>query len=87
MNTYAIIYQHGAKKELKRLDRRVQRIIRQAIDSLAIEPKPSRSKQLEDSPYRSLRVDRYRVIYAIENEEITVYVLRIRHRKDAYKRF
>ncbi len=35
--------------------------------------------------YYRVRIGDYRVVYTIENEQITIFVLKIAHRKDVYE--
>jgi mRNA interferase RelE/StbE len=52
---------------------------RRVIQSLAQEPRPAGSKELQDQPglYR-IRLDRWRIIYQIDDENQIVTLLRIR---------
>ena len=62
------------------------------IEYLAEEPKPPGHKKLKNynlreidaDDYFRIRVGDYRIIYSIENEQITIFILKIAHRKDAY---
>jgi mRNA interferase RelE/StbE len=57
------------------------------------EPKPHGIEkltdfELEDVFFRSLyriRVGNYRVIYAIEDQIVTITIVRIKHRREVYK--
>ena len=58
--------------------------VRRTVDSLAIDPRPHRSKKL-DVPdlwpeLHRLRLDRWRIVYAISEEEHIVDVLAVRKR-------
>jgi mRNA-degrading endonuclease RelE of RelBE toxin-antitoxin system len=56
---------------------------RQIIKDLTDEPRPARSKELRGRPgvYRVWLAGRWRIVYAIDDEDQLVIVLRIR-RKD-----
>lgn len=83
---YEILYARSAVKELGKLPKKVVQKIQEAIKALADDPHPPGSKKLEgeENTYR-IRVRDYRVLYEIDDKEITILVIRIRHRKDAYK--
>jgi mRNA interferase RelE/StbE len=70
-------------------DQRVQRSIRQRIDRLEYEPE-LQGKPMIDEPagYRSLRVvgQRYRIIYRIEDQRVTVVVVALGIRKEGDKK-
>jgi len=61
--------------------------------ALAQDPIPEGAKQLsgnpmpdeEDEVFFQIRVGDYRVIYTIEEERLLVLVVRVRHRRDAYR--
>lgn len=86
MSKYHLVVSPTAKKELKRLPKRIMERIVEAIDNLAENPRPHGSLKLEGSQnqYR-IHVGDYRVIYAIEDNVLTVLIIRVRHRKDAYR--
>ena len=83
---YSIKILRKAAKELRKIDRQYQGRIAEAIDALERDPRPHGCKKMQgyESRYR-IRVGDYRVIYDIEDEQVVVVVLRIRHRKDAYR--
>lgn len=63
------------------------------IEGLADEPKPHGHKKLKNfaiagsgqDDYYRIRVGDYRIIYTIEDELVTVFVMKIAHRKDVYE--
>ena len=63
----------------------VSRIVDE-VQKLAEEPLPHGSEKLTGSErtYR-IRVGDYRVVYTVRDDELTVLVVRIAHRKDVYK--
>lgn len=84
--TYKIIIAPTALKMLKAVsDRRVRGLIVQRIDELAEEPE-KQGKPLvgELSGYRSLRAagQRYRIVYRVVNDKITVHVVAVGIRKE-----
>jgi mRNA interferase RelE/StbE len=84
---YAIVIKKSAIKELAQITPPFNKKIAEAIDSLAINPRPDGVKKLKgDEAYR-IRVSDYRIIYTIEDVIKVVEVQRIRHRKDVYKSY
>ena len=86
MGTYQIEWKKSALRELKRLDRQVVPRIIAAVESLATHPLPDGVRKLQGSQqtYR-LRVGTYRVIYELHESRLLVEIVRVRHRKDAYR--
>ena len=76
----------AALKSLKRLPSDVRRRIRDRITMLADAPRPADMCKLTgaDELYR-FRVRDYRVINSIEDEVLTVLVIRIGHRREVYR--
>jgi mRNA interferase RelE/StbE len=61
--------------------------IAKAASTLEGEPRPRGAKKLAESGLWRIRVGRYRVVYAIDDKENLVIVVRIARRKeDTYKR-
>lgn len=84
--TYKVIIAPTALKMLKAItDRRVRDLIIERIDDLTEEPeKQGKPLVAELSGYRSLRAagQRYRIIYRVVNDKITVYIVAVGIRKE-----
>lgn len=77
-----------AAKELDALPRKKDReAVASRIRALADEPRPRGAVKLsgEQALYR-VRQGRYRIVYAIEDDRLIVVVIRIKDRKDAYRK-
>ena len=86
MSAYRLFSAPTAKKELERLPKKMRDRITAAIDALADNPRPHGSLKLEGAVNRyRIRVGEYRIVYSIEDKILTVLIIRIRHRKDAYR--
>ena len=84
---YRIEFSHGAAKQLGVLPGKIQKRIANLIDSLVQDPRPSGCVKLRGSEdIWRLRVGDYRVLYQLRDQEILVLVLRVAHRREAYKR-
>ena len=83
---YRVQITDPALKQLGKLSRAQRDRIRRRIRALADEPRPRGSIKLEgeDDLYR-IRVGQYRVIYAIQDAELVVLVVRVGHRRDVYR--
>ena len=83
--TYRIEYTTAAARQLRQLDRPVQRQLVDAIDALADEPRPNGCLRLTGREGWRMRVGRYRVLYDISDGRLTVTVIRLGHRRDVYE--
>ena len=83
---YRITYVASAGKALRMLDRQAARRIFEAITGLADDPRPPGCITLQrgDGELR-IRVGDYRVVYDIVDDELTVLILRIGHRREIYR--
>jgi mRNA interferase RelE/StbE len=83
---YRVLIKPSAVKELENIpgkkDR--QRIV-ERISALADDPRPHGSQKLSGKDRFRLRQGAYRIIYAIEDDALVVYVVKIGHRKDVYR--
>jgi mRNA interferase RelE/StbE len=83
---YQVRFHPSAARELERLDARVRRRVERAVDGLAQEPRGGGAVKLRgaDDLWR-LRVGDYRVVYQIRDAILLVLVIRVRHRREAYR--
>jgi len=86
MVSYQIEIKPSASKELEKLPRQVIPRVVAAIKELAENPYPQGVRKLTgfDRTYR-IRVGDYRVLYSIYENRLVIEIIRIRHRKDAYR--
>lgn len=84
---YTIVFKKSAEKDLSLIDHKTIKRIINKIETLENNPFPQSSTKLvgTDSTYR-LRVGDYRIIYQINEENKTITIYYIRHRKDVYRR-
>jgi len=75
-----------AQKDLAELERKTQRRIKAALDRLLSYPQAVDLKKLKGSQDMwRLRVGDWRVILRLDREQGILYVLRVRHRREAYR--
>jgi len=85
---YKVVLKASAAKDVQQLNRRVDRErVAKRIQALVLNSRPFGSEKLEgfEATYRVRQGD-YRIVYDIDDAELTVYVLKVRHRKDVYRR-
>jgi len=84
---YTVEILRRAEKALRALtDRKLYLRLREAIDALAVEPRPHGCTKLSGAKniYR-VRVGDYRIIYQIEDGLLLVLVAEIGHRREVYR--
>jgi mRNA interferase RelE/StbE len=84
---YRIEVKPQAEKALARIPNPHRRRIAKAIDGLARAPRPAGCIKLTgaDNAYR-IRVGDYRIVYEIVDRVLIVYIVRVAHRKDVYRK-
>ncbi len=86
MASYKIYFRKSAAKELRKFPNpTVQKVIKR-IEALAIDPRPVGCEKLTGQEFYRVRQGNYRIIYSIQDDELTVWVVKVSHRKDIYKR-
>lgn len=84
MNHYTVYIIPSAWPKIKELPGNVRQRVKRAIDSLADDPRPTKSKVLEASDFefevRRLRLDQWRIIYAVTEADKIVDVITVRKR-------
>lgn len=83
--TYRLLIRPSAQRELAKLPKRDYAAVRDAIRALADNPRPAGCIKLSGREGWRIRQGDYRVIYEIDDQEPTVTVLRVRHRRDVYE--
>jgi mRNA interferase RelE/StbE len=83
---YSILYKKSAADELLSLPSAIAHKVRAAINKLANNPRSSRCLKLKGSmnDYR-IRIGAYRVIYSIHDNVLIITIIKISHRKSAYR--
>ena len=83
---YRITLRPSTARQARRLSIRDYERIARAIDTLADNPRPHGIEKLQGVDLWRLRIGDYRVIYAIDDEEMLITVVRIGHRREIYRR-
>jgi len=80
-----IIVAESVFKDLDGIPKSDVRRIVSAIEALEADPRPQQSRKLSGEEKYRLRCGVYRVLYEIRDNELVVFVVRDRHRKDVYR--
>lgn len=82
---YQLWIEDEVKTEIKRLPGHIRQRIRQAVQSLADDPRPHYSREMRPPEgigleVRRLRLERWRVVYIVDEEWSEIGVLAVRKR-------
>ena len=86
MADYEVTFARSARRELEGLVLPLANRILSRIAALAREPRPpgTRKVQGKQNLWR-IRVGDYRVIYSVSDDQHVVDVVKVRHRREAYR--
>ena len=84
---YSVRISPAADREIRKLDRPIQSRILKRLDGLMMDPRPNGVEKLvgSDVPRYRVRVGDYRIVYRIDDQVLTVLVLKVGHRKEIYR--
>ncbi|MCX7046997.1 MAG: type II toxin-antitoxin system RelE/ParE family toxin [Candidatus Sumerlaeota bacterium] len=83
---YVIEIKASARKAFLSLPLAIRQRIGEAIDSLADKPRPHGAIKMFGGHNRyRVRVGDYRIIYEIHDEQFVILILRVAHRREAYR--
>ena len=83
---FSIRIKGSAAKELKGIAKPERIRLMAAIDRLAESPYLGTALKGDLRGLRRLRVGGYRLLYEVRDQELVVLVVRVAHRKDAYRK-
>lgn len=83
---YTVRLSRQASKILIRSPRDFAQRLRRVLRGLEAEPRPRGAEALKGHDLYRVRVGDWRIVYAIEDLELLVLVVRIAARRDAYRR-
>ena len=85
MAEYEVYFRESVWKDVKRIPKKDLRNIVKKIKELSEELRPVGCEKLSGRNRYRLRQGRYRIVYSIQDYELTVWVGKIGHRKDVYR--
>jgi mRNA interferase RelE/StbE len=85
MAVYSLFLKDSVRKDLNSIpDSHLKRIV-ERIGSLAENPRPIGCEKLSGQERYRVRQGNYRIIYSIEDSQLTVWVVKVGHRREVYR--
>lgn len=85
MARYEISIKKSAVKELEDIPKKeLQKIIKR-IRTLSSHPRPQGSQKLSHGEQYRIRKGDYRIIYSVQDDDLTVHIIKVGHRKEIYR--
>jgi len=82
---YRLLIKPSAVKELEGIPRRDRQRIVNRIQGLSTTPRPAGCEKLSGQDRYRVRQGPYRVAYAVDDQARTVLVVKVGHRREAYR--
>jgi len=85
MAAYKVFFKKSVWKDFDGIPKRDLKRILDRIKALAEVPRPLGCEKLTGCDRYRLRQGRYRIVYSIQDDELTVWIVKVSHRKDVYR--
>jgi mRNA interferase RelE/StbE len=85
MAAYKVYFRESVEKDFAAIPKSDLKKIFQRIRTLAKDPRPSGCEKLTGQERYRIREGRYRILYSIQDKDLTVWVVKVGHRKDIYR--
>ena len=85
MASYRLLIKPSAAKELEALPPKDRRRIVTRIQHLASEPRPAGTEKLSGQEKYRIRRGPYRILYSVDDTQLTLVIVKIGHRRDVYR--
>ena len=85
MGEYRIFFKKSVFKDVKSIPTDHLQQIMDRIQSLGNDPRPPGSQKLTGQERYSIRQGAHRITYSIQDRELTIWVVKLGHRKNIYR--
>jgi mRNA interferase RelE/StbE len=85
MAKYEISVKKSAVKELEDIPKKELQKIVKKIKKLSLDPRPQGSQKLSHREQYRIRQGDYRIIYSVQDDDLTVHIIKVGHRKEIYR--
>ncbi len=85
MAAYKLFFKKSVQKDFNAIPKKDLKRILKRIEKLTKDPRPPGCEKLTGQERYRLRQGRYRIVYSIQDDELTVWVVKVGHRKHIYR--
>jgi len=85
MAVYDIFFKRSVEKDFESIPKKDLKRILDRIELLAEDPRPDGCEKLTGQERYRVRQGRYRIVYSIQDNELTIWVVKVGHRKKVYR--
>jgi mRNA interferase RelE/StbE len=84
MVEYDIYFRESVWKDFRKISKKDLNKILKRIRMLSEDPRPTGCEKLTGQNRYRLRQGKYRIVYSVQDNKLTVWVVKVGHRKDVY---
>ncbi len=85
MVEYEIYFKESVWKDIKDIPKKELQKILKKIEGLSEDPRPIGCEKLTSQDRYRLRFGKYRIVYSVQDTDLTVWIVKVGHRKDVYR--
>lgn len=85
MAVYKIFFKKSVEKDFESIPKKDLIRILDRIETLAENPRPSGCEKLTGQDKYRLRQGSYRILYSIQDNVLTIWIVKVAHRKAVYR--
>jgi len=85
MAVFEILFKESVWKELRKVPKIHLKKILSRIEKLKEDPRPIGCEKLTGQELYRVRQGKYRIIYSIQDNELTIWVIKLGHRSSIYR--
>ncbi len=85
MAEYRVFFKKSVQKDLSAMLKNDLKKLLDRIQGLADDPRPPGCEKLTGQERYRLRQGRYRILYSIQDDELSIWIVKVGHRKDVYR--
>lgn len=85
--SYQLLYSETSREQIRKLHPQIKPVVKSKIEKIQENPFSGKWLEKELSGYLSLQAKRFRIIYKINDNDQTIEIHYVGHRKDIYELF
>lgn len=85
MAGYEIYFKESVEKDFRTIPQEDLKKILRRIEALSDDPRPPGHEKLTGQERYRARQGLYRIIYSVQDKELTIWIVKVGHRKDVYR--
>jgi mRNA interferase RelE/StbE len=85
MAAYKVFFRESVQKDFSSIPKKDLAKILSRIRAMADDPRPSGCEKLTGQERYRIRQGLYRIVYSIQDEVLTIWIVKVGHRKEVYR--